>query len=155
MKKSFLIVILFVFALNACKKDENKCPEVTAKAPASEVENLRTYIEDNNIIAVEDARGFFYSIDVPAAGSKPTSCSYVTVDYVGKLTNGTVFDSNNNISFDLSGLILGWQEGIPLIASGGSITLYLPPSLAYGSSANGSIPANSNMIFNINLKSFN
>jgi len=77
----------------------------------------------------------------------------VVVNYVGKLTNGTIFDSGNNVSFSLGGLITGWQEGIPLIAPGGSITLYLPPSLAYGSRATGSIPANSNLIFKIDLKS--
>lgn len=153
MKRNW-IAIIFVIAMVACKKDDKKCPEVTIAAPSSEVQNLRTYIENSNITAVEDARGFFYNVDAPGSGRKPTACSDVTVDYVGKLTNGSVFDSGNNVSFKLYDLVIGWQEGIPLIAPGGSITLYLPPSLAYGSSANGSIPANSNLIFQINLKSF-
>ncbi len=153
MKRSFLIVMMFVTALVGCKKDEKtQCDEVTIAAPASEVESLRTYIQANNITAVEDARGFFYSVQAPGSGAKPTACSDVSVDYVGKLTNGSVFDSGNDVSFNLARLITGWQEGIPLIGQGGSITLYLPPSLAYGSSASSSIPANSNLIFNINLK---
>lgn len=156
MKRSFFIVMMLITGMVACKKDEDrKCPEVTIAAPASEVENLRTYIQANNITAVEDARGFFYSIDAPGSGTKPTVCSEVSVDYIGKLTNGSVFDSGNNKSFYLSDLITGWQEGIPLIAPGGSITLYLPPSLAYGSAATDDIPANSNLIFQINLKSVN
>ncbi len=150
--KKLLIVLLFVTATTSCNKKDDKCPEVTTAAPASEVATLRTYIQTNNIVAVEDPRGFFYTIDAPGSGSKPTACSGVTVNYVGKLTNGTTFDNGNNISFSLGGLITGWQEGIPLIAPGGSITLYLPPSLAYGSRASGSIPANSNLIFKIDLK---
>ena len=42
-----------------------------------------------------------------------------------------------------------------LIAPGGSITLYLPPSLAYGSTAVGSIPANSILVFTIDLLAVN
>jgi len=154
--KKLLIVSLFLAAITSCnKKDDNNnnnCPDVTITAPASEVTTLRTYIQANNIIAVEDPRGFFYTIDAPGSGSKPTACSGVAVNYVGKLTNGTTFDSGNNVTFSLGGLIIGWQEGIPLIAPGGSITLYLPPSLAYGSRATGGIPANSNLIFKIDLK---
>ncbi|MBA4141070.1 MAG: FKBP-type peptidylprolyl isomerase, partial [Segetibacter sp.] len=107
--KKLLIVLLFATATTSCnKKDDNnnnKCPDVTTAAPASEVATLRTYIQANNIIAVEDPRGFFYTIDAPGSGSKPTACSGVTVNYVGKLTNGTTFDSGNNISFNLGGLI--------------------------------------------------
>jgi FKBP-type peptidyl-prolyl cis-trans isomerase FkpA len=154
--KKLLIVSLFLVATTSCnKKDDNNnnnCPDVTTTAPASEVATLRTYIQANNIIAVEDPRGFFYTIDAPGSGSKPTACSGVTVNYVGKLTDGTTFDSGNNVTFSLGRLIIGWQEGIPLIAPGGSITLYLPPSLAYGSRATGGIPANSNLIFKIDLK---
>lgn len=144
--------MMCVMALFGCKKDDKKCAPVTITAPASEVQNLKTYIQANNITAIEDARGFFYTVDATGSGTKPTACSNVSVDYVGKLTNGSIFDSGNNVSFNLSNLVTGWQEGIPLIGMGGSITLYLPPSLAYGTAANGSIPANSNLIFKINLK---
>jgi FKBP-type peptidyl-prolyl cis-trans isomerase FkpA len=51
----------------------------------------------------------------------------------------------------LGQLIVGWQKGLPLISSGGKITLYIPPSLGYGSAAAGSIPANSILIFDIEL----
>ena len=152
MKRSSFIVMVLITAVVACKKEDKTCPEVTITAPAAEVQNLKTFIQANNITAVEDARGFFYSIDAPGSGTKPDACSKVSVDYVGKLTTGSVFDSGNNVSFYLSDLIIGWQEGIPLISLGGSITLYLPPSLAYGPSANGGIPANSNLVFQINLR---
>jgi FKBP-type peptidyl-prolyl cis-trans isomerase FkpA len=153
MKKLLLIVLSIVSIATSCRKEEDKrCPDVTVTAPASEVANLKAYLQTNNITAVEDPRGFFYTIDAAGSGTKPTACSGVIVNYVGRLTNGTTFDSGTNVSFNLGGLITGWQEGIPLIGTGGSITLYLPPSLAYGSRSAGSIPPNSNLIFKIDLK---
>ena len=149
MKRSVLLLMTVMLALSCKKKDS--CPQVSITAPASEVSTLRAYLQTNNINATEDPRGFFYTIDVTGTGDKPTSCSNVTVNYVGKLTNGSTFESANNVSFNLGGLIAGWQEGIPLVAQGGTITLYLPPSLAYGSQQNGSIPPNSNLIFKIDL----
>ncbi|MBK8146208.1 MAG: FKBP-type peptidyl-prolyl cis-trans isomerase [Bacteroidetes bacterium] len=70
------------------------------------------------------------------------------------LLNGTVFDQSNSAVFTLSNLIVGWQQALPLIGIGGSIKIYLPPSLAYGNKASGSIPANSNLIFEIDLLGF-
>lgn len=122
-----------------------------AKAPEAEVAVLKEFIDASGISATADDRGFYYIIHSPGSGTKPTVRSNVTVNYEGSLTNGKIFDSNKNISFGLYQLILGWQEGIPLIAPGGSITLYLPPSLAYGSRAQGGIPANSILIFKIDL----
>jgi len=156
MKRTVLVLSMVLVALVSCKKDK-KCPEINVAAPAAEVANLRTYIQTNNITAVEDPRGFFYHIDAAGTGKKPTPCDAVMVNYVGTLIDGKTFDEGTNVSFYLSGLITGWQEAIPLVAAGGTITLYLPPSLAYGSvpqeGRNGrtGIPANSKLIFKIDL----
>src|SRR5580765_7060066 len=151
MQKLGIVIFLSVIAFASCKKDDNRdCSPVTITAPSSEVETLRAYLTSNSITATEDSRGFFYTIN-PAGSTKPTVCNTVTVNYAGKLTNGTQFDAANNVTFQLSRLIVGWQEGIPLIGTGGSITLYLPPSLGYGSVDYGDIPANSILIFNIDL----
>jgi FKBP-type peptidyl-prolyl cis-trans isomerase FkpA len=128
---------------------------VTFKAPQTEVTALKQYIDANGIKATADDRGFYYVIDAPGSGTKPTVCSNVTVNYTGTLTNGTQFDSGKDVRFNLNQLIIGWQEGIPLIAPGGSITLYLPPSLAYGSQAQPGIPANSILVFKIDLLRIN
>ena len=153
MKKHLLWLLPLVLVFG-CKKD-NKCPEVNITAPAAEVTTLRDYLTTNNITATEDPRGFFYTINNPGSGDKPTPCSNVTVGYAGKLTNGNQFDAQQSISFPLSDLITGWKEGIPLIATGGSMKLYLPPSLGYGSQARPGIPANSILIFDITLRGFN
>jgi len=158
MKNYAFALLISVFVTSGCREtDQTPCnaATVTTKAPAAEVSALKQYIDANKIPATADDRGFYYTIQSPRMGHKPAVCSDVTVNYVGKLTNGTTFDSGNSVSFGLNQLIIGWQEGIPLIAPGGSITLYLPPSLAYGAQAQGSIPANSILIFQIDLLRIN
>lgn len=146
----YLMLALGLSLGNACGTKEN-CASPTKTAPASEVSALEAYITAQGIVATKDSRGFYYAIDVPGGTSKPTICSTISVKYTGRLTNGTIFDSSNGATFNLSQLIVGWQQGIPYIGKGGKIKLYLPPSLAYGSSASGTIPANSILIFDIEL----
>ena len=77
----------------------------------------------------------------------------MSVKYVGKLTNGTIFDQQltTPISFLLSGVIFGWQIGMPLIKKGGTIRLIIPSAYGYGCSDNGPIPAYSILYFEIEL----
>jgi FKBP-type peptidyl-prolyl cis-trans isomerase FkpA len=158
MKKYGFVLLAYTLLMGSCQQAEQTPddPIITmTKAPEAEVAALKQFIDSSKISATADDRGFYYIIHSPGSGEKPTVRSTVTVNYVGTLINGKTFDSSNNISFGLNRLILGWQEGIPLIAPGGSITLYLPPSLAYGPQAQGGIPANSILIFKIDLIKFN
>jgi FKBP-type peptidyl-prolyl cis-trans isomerase FkpA len=155
MKKQIGFLLVPVLLMGCFKPDENNCvpQEVTTQAPASEVNGLKNYLTANGISTTEDPRGFFYTINPVGTGAKPNSCSFVGLDYVAKLLNGTTVDSNNNVTYAVRDFIVGWQEALPLLPVGSAMTLYLPPSLAYGSTANGNVPANSNMIFFINLRS--
>jgi len=138
--------------LGACKKKTN-CDAPDTTAPASEVTQLESYLNANGLTAVKDSRGFYYDLQIPG-GSKPDNCSTVKVNYQGRLTNGSVFDNGTGASFPLANLITGWKQGIPLVGKGGKIVLYLPPSLGYGSQAQQGIPANSILIFTIELVDF-
>lgn len=157
ISKISLFGLLFISLLTGCQSNDVPCDgtPVTTKAPDTEVATLKQYITANNIQATADPRGFYYTIQSPGTDEKPTVCSNVTVKYVGKLTNGQQFDSSNGISFGLGELVVGWQEGIPLIAPGGKVTLYLPPSLAYGARELPGIPANSILVFDIDLVKIN
>ncbi|HEY0750704.1 MAG TPA: FKBP-type peptidyl-prolyl cis-trans isomerase, partial [Chitinophagaceae bacterium] len=97
-------------------------------------------------------------INTPGTGATANICSVITINYSGALTNGNTFNQTTSpVSFRLSDLITGWKNGIPLIKQGGNITLYVPPSLAYGDQerrdqdGNVIIPANSMLIFTIDL----
>lgn len=142
-------ILIMIFGM-ACNSKED-CTTPTKTAPQTEVAALEAYLTTNGITASKDPHGFYYTINIPGGTSKPTICSTISVKYTGRLTNGSIFDSSTGATFELSKLITGWQQGIPYIGKGGKITLYLPPSLGYGSQASGSIPANSILIFDIEL----
>ena len=140
---SLILAICGIFIFSGCKKTETQ-------------ETLEAYITRAGITdAVKDNRGFYYKIVTEGTGVNPTVSSKVTIYYKGTLTNGSIFDQTGAApaTFSLNQLILGWQYGLPLIKPGGKIILYLPPSLGYGSSAAGSIPANSVLIFEVQLVS--
>lgn len=111
--------------------------------------------------ATPDPAGFFYHIDSSGSGATVTGlCSTVYVSYKASFFNGVTFDSTATgtvASFQLGQAIVGWQKALPLLSKGGVMTLYLPPSLAYGSSAvrdnsgNIIVPPNSYLVFNIKL----
>lgn len=129
-----------------------RCAPVLTTAPSDEVARLQSELSAQGISAVGDDRGFFYIISrIGDENKRPGVCSRIRVSYTLRLLSGVQLEAANNQPFLLSGLIAGWQEGLPLIGEGGYITLYLPPSLAYGPSGNGSVPPNANLIYQIEL----
>lgn len=150
-KPLFFLGFLFLSFLSCKKENESNCRSVEYVASQTEVVDLKNYLEDKAIEANYDERGFYYTILKEGSGKRPHECSKITIDYEGKLTNNHVFDASNGVSFPLENLIMGWRMGVPLIKEGGEIVLYLPPSLAYGARAQNDIPANSILIFTINL----
>lgn len=102
---------------------------------------------------------------VVGTGKAATSASTVSVQYAGVLyKDGTAFDSSwkdtgKPASFSLSQVVKGFAEGIggdgkvAPMKVGGRRLMILPASLAYGAQANGSIPANSTLVFVVDLTS--
>lgn len=103
--------------------------------------------------------GVQYEVLQEGKGKQANASSNVTTHYHGTLTDGTIFDSSvekgTPISFNLSGVIKGWQELIPLMKEGGKIRAYIPPHMGYGARERGKIPANALLIFDIELISVN
>jgi len=91
----------------------------------------------------------------PATGMHPAPADEVKVHYEGKLLTGEVFDSSYErgapASMPLNALIPGWIEALQLMRPGDEWVLYVPPKLGYGDEDKGRIPANSVMIFRIEL----
>lgn len=91
-------------------------------------------------------------------GAEAKAGRMVAVHYVGKLEDGTVFDSSRArgtlFSFRLGEgrVIKGWEEGVNGMKVGGQRTLIIPPQLAYGrQGAGGVIPPNATLTFDIEL----
>jgi FKBP-type peptidyl-prolyl cis-trans isomerase FkpA len=148
-----LVALLFVLAFSNCKTTD-QCATIATAAPAAEVATLEQYLSANSITATKDSRGFYYTIVNPGSGTKPNLCSSVRVAYTGLLTDGTQFDANTNATLSMGSVIKGWQEALPLIAKGGFIKVFIPPTLGYGTKVAGAIPANSILIFDIELLDF-
>ena len=150
---SALSVVMGSCAKSTVNDNSNNCvPNNTGVPTSAEIASLQAYLTAHSITATQDPRGFFYAIYAPGTGATPTLSNTVKVKYTGTLESGAIFDQNlTGASFLLSDLILGWQMGIPLIKKGGTIQLYLPPSLAYRCNAIGTVPAGANLIFNIEL----
>lgn len=109
--------------------------------------------QDPDVIKTES--GLLYKIDRLGTGEKPQITSLVQVHYVGRLIDGTEFDSSYKrgkpADFSLQGLIKGWQEGICLMPVGSKFTFYIPYELGYGEQGQGPIPAASPLIFEVEL----
>lgn len=99
--------------------------------------------------------GLLYKVENPGSGEAVKDDDIVVVNYRGTLTNGTEFDSSYKrekpVTFPLNSVIPGWVEGLKHVKKGGKITMVIPPELAYGDKAMGGIPANSTLVFEVEL----
>lgn len=97
--------------------------------------------------------------EVVGTGAEAVAGKSVTVNYVGSLTDGTVFDASakhgdTGFTFTLGAgeVIQGWDQGIAGMKEGGKRKLVIPAALAYGNQAvGGVIPANSTLVFEVEL----
>lgn len=137
-------LLLTVSAVSCKKKD-------TEDQATADNTIIQKYISDHGLSATATGSGLYYVMTSQGTGAQATANSYVTVKYKGYLTDGTTFDQNSSYSTRLTAVIQGWQEGIPLFKKGGKGMLLIPSALGYGASAAGSIPANSVLIFDIEL----
>ena len=93
----------------------------------------------------------------PGDGAEVPAGATITAHYTGALVvDGTIFQSSHDfgrpIQFPLSGVISGWTEGVPGMKVGGIRRLVIPAAKAYGASSPApNIPANSDLVFDIEL----
>ena len=106
--------------------------------------------EDKGELIIEDL--------VVGQGVEAKEGNVITVNYTGWLENGTQFDSSlspdrDPLVFTLGAgkVIQGWDQGILGMKVGGKRRLTIPPHLGYGNQAVGAIPANSTLIFEVDL----
>jgi FKBP-type peptidyl-prolyl cis-trans isomerase FklB len=105
------------------------------------------------------ASGLQYKIILPGERKAPpvVLTDVVTVQYRGKLLDGSEFDSTYArgapVTFAVNGVIPGWQEALVLMKPGAKWQLFVPPELAYGPSPKPGIPGGSLLIFDVELLS--
>ena len=127
------------------------------KVKLENMEKMAAFLDENkkDSEVVTLPSGLQYKVLKEGVGLSPTHSNKVKAHYKGTLMDGTVFDSSYDrgepIVLGVSQVIKGWQEALVLMKPGAKWMLYIPPYLGYGDRGTGSIPANSLLIFEIEL----
>ena len=104
------------------------------------------------------ASGLQFRVVKEGEGANPTAADIAIIEYTGRLADGKVFDSNVGrpapIPVDPAASIPGFAEGLQKMKKGGKYRLWIPPQLGYGEQAAGPIPANSVLVFDVQLHDF-
>lgn len=99
--------------------------------------------------------GLGYTMLRPGAGPKPATDATVLVNYIGYLAaTGAVFDQNMRSPMPVSGVIKGFAEGLQMAGRTGVVRLCIPAAMGYGAQATGPIPANSDLVFQVEVLDF-
>jgi FKBP-type peptidyl-prolyl cis-trans isomerase FkpA len=96
--------------------------------------------------------GLGYTMLRPATGPMPAEADYVLVNYIGYLAaTGEVFDQGKDATFPVGGVIPGFSKGIQMLSKGSIARFCIPAAMGYGDQASGPIPANSDLVFQVEL----
>ena len=145
--------------LNKFQKDlmTKRTAEFNKKADENKTKG-ETFLADNKAKpgVVVLPSGLQYKVIETGKGAKPAKTDTVTVEYTGRLIDGTVFDSTDKsgkpATFQVSQVIPGWTEALQLMPAGSTWEVFVPANLAYGPrSVGGPIGPNEALIFKIHL----
>lgn len=130
----------------------SSCTDELAETREDNERAIVNYLEEHNLEAIKTESGLHYIITKEGNGKHPSLRNQVKTRYKGYNIKDQVFEEPRDpISFPLSGVIKGWQEGIPFLSEGGKGTLFIPSHLAYG---NRHPSSNQPIIFDVELISF-
>jgi FKBP-type peptidyl-prolyl cis-trans isomerase len=171
MKKLSLLLFAAVGLLAGCVSDDENVQIILER----DLAQIEKYVNENPIPSVKElvdnGTGIrIYWTAVSNSGKKPEKADTVSVNYTGKLLNNFVFDTSiesvaraNNIfspnrkyeplryPIGLGFTIPGFEFGILQMEQGDKATIIMPSLYGYGSQATGAIPANSPLIFELDM----
>ena len=143
-----LIVSLLAGALTA------QTPSASQTAPTDQAKALAALSEGTTTTP----SGLRYKVLTPGTGDQPQKGETVTAEYIGRLPDGTVFDSSAShpAAFQFvvgtGQVIKGWDEAFLSMKKGEKRLLIVPPELGYGEKGAGpTIPPNSWLVFEVQL----
>jgi FKBP-type peptidyl-prolyl cis-trans isomerase len=154
-----LIAIALIFACN--KKDDPAPPYDYDKQAAIDEQTITSYIAAHNLTGYErDTTGVYFKVLENGQNVDTIKLTdRFNIDYKGFLLDGTRFDSARMVTFDdmrlgQPGLIEGFKVGPMKTTKGGTVRYFIPSVLGYRDRAQGSIPPNSVLIFEVKLNDY-
>lgn len=140
----FAIVVLITFGFLVTRKSEEKMTDTNINLPVQATQGAVP-----SGLKIEDIQ--------VGSGPEVKSGDTVTINYKGTLTDGTKFDSSYDrgtpftTQIGVGQVIKGWDEGVIGMKAGGRRKLTIPSDLAYGGRDIPGIPANSILVFELEL----
>lgn len=136
-----------------------------ASQTQKEEKEIKEYIDKKKLKATQSPKGVYIAVTQEGTGAQPKNGDIVSVNYTGRLLDGTMFDSNTDstirpgmplqpLEFPVGEgrVIPGWDEGIAQLKKGTKATLVIPSALAYGLNGGGpTIKPNSILVFDVEL----
>ncbi len=170
MKKLIVLICLSAFLLTNCDNLQNSNQSNKQTPPTNlneqktqaiiDKEKIEEYLDGRFILdkAQQTSSGIYYLIEIEGTGIHPSEESTVDIKFQTSLLDGTTFEDSKDfkedgiVSFGISEqFITGWKEAILLLKEGGKGTFIIPSGLAYGKRSSNKFPANSVLIYNIEL----
>jgi len=155
MKKNFggivlgcLLLLGLPFGLISCLDSGGNSNDPVTQL-LKDIETIDNFLDSNGLTAEEDASGIRMVITELGTGLPAMLTNTVDVDYVGKLFSTNAKFDEGNVKGIVTTYIAGWQIALTTLPAGSKATLYIPSYWGYGNSAQGPIPANSILIFDI------
>ena len=152
--------------LNAFKTREEIMADIDKEntlQKGREVKDIQDYMAKNHMATAQKTKnGAYVIVDQPGVGPKADSGKVAMVKYKGYfLSTGVVFDTNMDstrghtdpypVKIGAHGVIPGWEETLPYFAKGGKGKIIVPSELGYGPQPYNGIPANSTLVFDIEV----
>lgn len=154
MKDSIVRTVMMNFQMEMMRKQQEK----QAKVGETNQKDGEKFLAENKTKegVSTTASGLEYQVITPGTGASPTDSDEVTVEYEGRLLDGTIFDSSKQhgqpATFQVNGVIPGWTEALKLMKEGGKMKVWVPSNLAYGPGGNPpKIGPNATLEFEIEL----
>lgn len=135
------------------EKEAAKAKEVAAKDLAVQPKLIADYVAKTGKAFKTSSTGLLYSIEKPGAGANPKMGETWVVNYRGTFMNGKEFDKGSGSEMPLGQMIPGFNEALTLLKAGAKGTFVIPSSIGYGDQARGPIPANSVLVFELEVLS--
>ncbi len=149
-----ILLALLLLAPAAQAAQAVQAPSTTV-APQDPAAYMASVARRPGVVVTDSGLAYTITHSGAAGGQHPRLGDQVRVGYEGRLSDGTVFDSSASnggpMVMTVGQLVPGWNEALQLMRPGDDWTLYVPPGLGYGDQPTGPIPANSVMVFRLQL----